>query len=193
MLQAPAEGLGTAQLWLLKVVAGVPGEGGLDAGFLQQGVLLFDAVADGAHDGVAAFIFAVAEAQVDGACVWIMGFGIVEPAGEPDGRRGGGDGSKGLALVGAPKREERGKRIATEHNRGILWQIIAALDYCRENGFDGAQRLLGACTEILFAEDGRSLPWGELLIPVLDREEDDGERHVDRIADGADLFEKALT
>lgn len=193
MLQAPAEGLGTAQLWLLKVVAGVPGEGGLDAGFLQQGVLLFDAVADGAHDGVAAFIFAVAEAQVDDACVWLMSFGVVEPAGEPDGRRGGGDGSEGSALVGAPEREERGERVAAEHDGRVCGQIIAALDYCRENGFDGFQRLFGARAEILFAEDGRSLPWGELLIPVLDREEDDGERHVDRIADGADLFEKALT
>lgn len=109
LLQAPDEALGAALFWLLEVVAGVPCEGGLDAGFLQQGVLLFDAGADGAHDGVAALVFAVTEAQVDGACVWIMGFGIVEPAGEPDGRRGGGNGSEGVALVGAPKREERGE------------------------------------------------------------------------------------
>ena len=69
LLQAPGEAFGTALFWVLEVVAGVPGEGGLDAGFLQQGVLLFDAGADGAHDGVAGLVFAVAEAQIDDACL----------------------------------------------------------------------------------------------------------------------------
>lgn len=87
LLQAPGEAFGTALFGMLEVVAGIPGEGGLDAGFLQQGVLLFDAGADGAHDGVAGLVFAVAEAQVDDACLWFVGFGVIEPAGEPDGRR----------------------------------------------------------------------------------------------------------
>lgn len=103
MLQAPGEAFGTALFGVLEVVAGVPGEGGLDAGFLQQGVLLLDAGADGAHDGVAGLVFAVAEAQVDDACLWLVGFGVVEPAGEPDGRRCGGDGVERGALIGTPK------------------------------------------------------------------------------------------
>ena len=103
MLEAPDEALGAALFWLLEVVAGVPCEGGLDAGILQQGVLLFDAGADGTHDGVAGLVFAVAEAQIDDACVWLMGFGVVEPAGEPDGRRCGGDGVERGALIGAPE------------------------------------------------------------------------------------------
>mgnify|MGYP003241857279 CR=1 FL=1 len=89
MLEAPNKRLGAAKFGMLEVVAGVPGECGLDAGILQQGVLLLDAGADGAHDGVAGLVFAVAEAQVDDACLWLVGFGVVEPAGEPDGRRCG--------------------------------------------------------------------------------------------------------
>lgn len=88
---------------MLEVVAGVPGESCLDAGFLQQGVLLLDAGADGAHDGVAGLVFAVAEAQVDDACLWLVVFGVVEPAGKPDGRRCGGDGVERGALIGTPK------------------------------------------------------------------------------------------
>ena len=103
LFKAPDEALGAALFWLLEVVAGVPGEDSLDAGFLQQGVLLFDAGADGAHDGVAAFIFAVAEAQIDDAWVWLVGFGVVEPAGKPDGWRCGGDGVEQGTLIGAPE------------------------------------------------------------------------------------------
>lgn len=99
MIEAPNKRLGAAKFGVLEVVAGVPGEGGLDADILQQGMLLLDAGADGAHDGVAAFIFAVAEAQVDDACLWLVGFGVVKPAGEPDGRRGGGDGRDRKSVV----------------------------------------------------------------------------------------------